>query len=247
MLEEQMRAALTEYQQLNTRYFDLVRPSLEIYNDRRHWEEDHNTIECYSVITPGGKIISDGNGLVAWARSFTDVSSIENQGDIRLRLASAKLSKTATVSQIDDHIHSLWCDWNLLHENKPQYLKPYWSTLLFSIPTEPEQSLLTQVRNRLANAIADQAPVLADYPASRNMLISYAHTIGIKDDAASLDSVNALGGTTPGANNGGGRGGGREGEKKRDSWASNDCERCPLKACQANQRKPSFPFSGFCN
>jgi hypothetical protein len=132
MLEEQMRAALTEYQQLNTRYFDLVRPSLESYNDRRHWEDDHNAIECYSVITPGGKIISDGNGLVAWARSFTDVSSIENQGDIRLRLASAKLSKTATVTQIDDHIHSLWCDWNLLHENKPQYLKPYWSTLLSS-------------------------------------------------------------------------------------------------------------------
>jgi hypothetical protein len=73
LLKRQLDDATAEYQVLNTKYFDLVRPSLDIYNDRRHWEDDHNTIESYSIITPGGKIISDGNGIVAWARTFTDV------------------------------------------------------------------------------------------------------------------------------------------------------------------------------
>ncbi len=226
-LKKQLDDAVAEYQELNTRYFELVRPSLDVYKDRRHWEEDHTAIESYSIVTPGGKIISDGNGLVAWARKFTDVSSLAHQGDIRLRLASTKLSKGATVIQLDDHIHSLWCDWHLLHETNTQHLKPFWAILLFSIPTEPESSLLTQVRSRLANAIADEAPVLADYATTRTMLVSYARTIGIKETGPP-GTVNPIGGGAPP---------GADGAKKDNNWSTNDCSRCPLKACQANQRK----------
>ena len=79
---------------------------------------------------------------------------------MRLCLASTKLAKGASVVQIDDHLNSFWQDWNLLHETDCSNLMPFWQLVLFSIPTEPEQSLLTQVRSPLANAIADLAPVL---------------------------------------------------------------------------------------
>ena len=97
VLEKKYYEALDEYQRHNTRYFDLVRPSLDIYADKRNWEDDHAAIEAFSIVTPDGRILSDGNALVAWAQNFADVSSLAKQGDLRLRLAGTKLGKGATV------------------------------------------------------------------------------------------------------------------------------------------------------
>ena len=96
-LQKRFQEALHEYQQLNTQYFDLVRPSLTIYNDRRHWEDDHDTVETFSVAAPDGRIISDGAGLVEWARGFTNVTSLDDQGNLRLALTTTKVPKGHTV------------------------------------------------------------------------------------------------------------------------------------------------------
>ena len=219
---KKLQESLDEYQRLNTKYFDLVRWSLDVYDDKRYWEEDHDMIEKYTIVTTDGRTISDGAGLVEWAREFANVDSLEEQAKIRLALAAGQLQKNATIIQFDDHMNSFWIDWNLLHETDIKNIMPFWKLLLHSIPMEPEQSLLTQVRSRLANAIADCAPVLTDYKTTRKNLTNYARTIGIKEGDEQIPTggaVNVIDDRRfPG------------GDKK---LPENNCNNCPLKACQA--------------
>ena len=104
------REKLTWYQVVNTAVHWHVLPSLDLKGDS--FMHDLREIQRFVVGTR-----ADGKGLVQWATSFADVSSIEMQSDLLDKIRARKITANATCNSLFKHIETLLDYWLLLNES----------------------------------------------------------------------------------------------------------------------------------
>ena len=109
--------------------------------------------------------VADGRGLIAWACKYADITDVTSQTKIRTALAKMALAPGSTQVQISTHAVKMLELWRLLQSASVDEPYEYYEMLLSTMPTEPQASLLTQLRTWFAGRMqafkAAQAPDMA--------------------------------------------------------------------------------------
>ena len=153
--------------------FDVIKASLIL--DGAHLERDLRKIS--SFVSPGFK---DARSLRSWALSFADLSSLDNQVDLRKKL-DVKLDAGSNYKLLEKHCRDYWSAWSHVAGNTTSQdsLMTFYMQLLSTLPSQPEGAHLTSVRKWLADKITESSPMLMDVDDSLDKLLKYASVIGL--------------------------------------------------------------------
>ena len=102
--------ALEEYQVLNGYIFDIVHQSILIAGP--HEEDDMATVRSFRKGT-----LKNGVGLLAWALTWTDVSSFETQSSLRTALGNASVPTNPSCLSLFKFLTSLLEVWKSISGN----------------------------------------------------------------------------------------------------------------------------------
>ena len=190
------KQAVDQYQREGTALFDAVRPSLVL--DGPYSMQDLRRVASWK--RDG---IKDGRSLLRWALQFADQSSLASQMQLVADINASKLSCSANLFELSEHLASLWELWLALTNSDRAKPASFFQQLLISMPTEPEGPIV-HVRRWLVDLVGrGDSPLLNNIDGETGLfarMISYSESLGLKD--ADPSTLLAL---RDGAARGGGR------------------------------------------
>ena len=230
------REAMRDYQILNTRFWDLIRASVDISG--AYYEIDELEFDDFKV----GEL-RDGVGLyyAAIAKASTDPIADEIEAVKTLanfpRISNAEADRV-TLTQLDVHMNGLLKAWKAVTGNDPiTKFDEFKARLLYSLPDEPVTSKVVVVRQHLIDAIErgehKSTSVAGIISMASDRAKKLAMPIG-KLTNGTNDTVTVA--MTTGAGAGGTTGGPpTPGNKVRPRMGENDCDHCDLDFCLSKQ------------
>ena len=173
--------AAEQWQSDSNLLFDVIKNSLVL--DGPHLERDLRKISSFVSLKH-----KDARSLRAWALSFADLSSIDNQMALRTKLNEMKLDAMAAYPTLEKHCREFWASWSLVAGNDTSRdgLETFYMQLLSTLPSQPEGAHLTNVRKWLADKITESSPMLNDVDNTIDTLLKYATVIGLSQKQLSV-------------------------------------------------------------
>ena len=146
--DARFRVAYAEWQHYNTAlYWALV----SAFKLEGPWQEaDARTVEGFL-----GDLAADGNAFLLWGRSFASLADKESQSKLRSNVAAMRLAVGSSQVALHKHCELLRQQWELLLNTQHDDVLDYWDTLLVSLPTRPEGSMLVTVRTWLVGRVEE--------------------------------------------------------------------------------------------
>ena len=185
--------ALAQYQAINTSIYWHVVPALDVSGAARI--RDLRKIQSFVSGT-----LADGKALIEWALGFASLASMDKQAELFITLRNKKLKSSATIEELDKFLHDTLDLWLLLAGSKRSEPLGYYKQLLVSLPTEPQQTHLVNVRTHFAVELrkwtaghkSDESLQLDDVDEAIEALVDYARTIGLPRGDRKLGTLNYL-------------------------------------------------------
>jgi hypothetical protein len=87
----------------------------------------------------------DGVGYLLWVRSFKQVESVVGQQALLTYVSAAKLSGTASLTQVTKHCSDFWIAGSKIAGNSTDLPDAFYHRLLSSIPDVPEHVVRLRV------------------------------------------------------------------------------------------------------
>ena len=187
---------LEAWQRINTALYWHLRPSLlltgsDIITDTRY-------IDSLFVLR-----LADGRSLLLWALRRVSFSERDAQINLLRSLTGNRLKATATRAQLKTHANEMMEVWLLLHTSTPAApggLSDIYDFLVASLPSEPANSHLTNVRTWLAGQVAQYSaginPDFSTYATAIDNMLKYAKVLGLApgdDRVASAVAIDSSG------------------------------------------------------
>jgi hypothetical protein len=173
------------------------------------WKEDSDIVNAM-IAGP----VADGVLFFEWLMAKIDVTSLDEQAKVRLRIRDMTLSPNCTVSQLKQVTRALLDEWLLLNNTDLGAPADFYEELKRVLPKNPPTSYVGQTRTRLCNMLADKVPLISDPKLLIKTLSVFASDIGMPAGVgASEDAVTYInnGGVGGGGNQRTGKGKGKEG------------------------------------
>ena len=142
----QQAVRLAEWQQLNTQLFLHIRNSIDLSGPLQSIRQRE-----VDAFTQGA--LADGDGFVAYVRSFADLSSVESQALLQLKVIQSRLPPDASRNQLLAHCVRLLERWTSILGNDRNKPLAYYKQLLTSLPAAPLTSPMVLVRHWFAERI----------------------------------------------------------------------------------------------
>ena len=179
-------ALIDEWWNESTQLYHIVRGSIDISGV---FEKKDLTLIKSSFLKGDYR---DGPGLLRWATSFTNMSSVGEQARLLGKVLNAKLPANANLDQLGTHAANLLIDWAAIEGNSTTNPASFYFALHRSFPDVDGK--LGHLRSWLSDLISDDDPTLADPSAFVERLMLRATTLGLPTgNGSGQDTVNALG------------------------------------------------------
>ena len=163
------------WQEQNTHLFYIVDASITL--KRPYLEADLRLIEVSFHMGD----MRDGVGYLQWVRSFRLADSIVVQQGLLTLASNAKLSSSASLTQVTNHCSNLWINWSKITGNNTDLPDAFYHCLLNSIPEVPEHGKFARLRDWVAVKITDRDPLLLTPSAFLNRITVHASGLGVVD------------------------------------------------------------------
>ena len=182
--------AVREWQAQNTHLFWIIDASITLKGP--YLEADLRLIEL--SFHKGD--MRDGVGYLLWVRSFKQVESIVGQQALLTYVSAAKLSGTASLTQVTKHCSDLWIAWSKIAGNSTDLPDAFYHRLLGSIPDVPEHGKIARLRDWVAVKITDRDPILLTPSVFLDRITLCASALKIEDSSHQVNVVTNPGGKT---------------------------------------------------
>ena len=180
----QYELELASYQSLNTALWDIARNSIDISGpfesaDRKHFRAEFMVGD-----------LRDGVGLINWARAFGSTTDVTAQLKLSADLAKyPSLNSDATVADITQHAFELYDLWLLVGNHREDEPSSFYVKLLQTFPVTPPSALVVTLRSYYADLLSQENAVLAKPWDLILRLISHADMLGIAAGGTKKRSV----------------------------------------------------------
>ena len=235
-VDELFAQALEEYQEVNTRIYNIVHPTLIF--DGPHEEEDLETVRKFRK-----GAIKNGVGLLQWALQWTKTDTFEVQTHLREQLAKAKVPSNPNCLTLYQFLSSLLDVWANIANNSVDdaaSLDQFYVVLQQKLPSKLEAGPVSLVRQWLVSKKIEKNVILSEPKEAITTMVQYAKEQGMPsggygdelkygfDDSSSSPTMMII--------EGDGKGAGRGNDKPKYGPETNACSRCDSFFCFPKNR-----------
>ena len=208
VLEALLQGMIAEWLSENTRFYHVVRGSLDIGGPM----QDADLSLFHEQFCQGDE--RDGRGLYLWAIGFKSHTTVSAQSALIARVESAKLAGGApSLVALEVHCCGLLTDWVRVTGNHLGEPAGFYFRLLRSMSGAPDGSKLSMLHQWVANKVSDDDALLKTPAELIRRLVAHGETLGLPVNGAAVTVLSTGGG----------------GERR------NDCGLCPARLCSARK------------